>query len=59
MSVNEDKNETMEVDESCSSSKDTTSECSDTEKFFSEIKAEPVQNKSFKYKLDAKLCRME
>ena len=59
MSVNEDKNETMEVEESCSSSEDTASEHSDTEKKFSEGETEPVQNESFKYKLDARLCRME
>ena len=34
ISVNEDKNETMEVEESCSSSEDTASEHSDTEKKF-------------------------
>ena len=59
MSVHEDKDETMEVEESCSSSEDTASEHSETEKFFSESEAEPIHNESNKYKLDAKLRRME
>ena len=59
MSVHEDKDETMEVEESCSSSKDTAFEHSATEKFFSESETEPVHNESNKYKLDAKLCRMK
>ena len=59
MSVNKDKEETMEVEESGSSSEDTASEHSETEKFFSESDAEFVHNESNKYKLDVKLRRME
>ena len=59
MSVHENKDETMEVQESYSSSEDTASKHSETEKFFSESEAEPIHNESNKYKLDAKLHRME